>query len=84
MEAVCCSNCIQNNMHIRSLKITRGITPSKFCLLTQQYIMAAKLSENREFSMIIPGLHRKKAVKITHDEEECNKSFALVGSYTYT
>ena len=61
-------------MHIRSLKITWGITPSKFFLLTQQYLMAAKLSENREFSMIISGPHWKKAVKIMHDEEECNNS----------
>ena len=81
MKAVSSSNCIQNNTHIYSLKIARGITLSKFCLLTQQYLMAAKLSENREFSMIIPGPYRKKAVKITHDEEECNNSFALVGSH---
>ena len=36
--------------------------------------MAAKLSEDREFSMIIPGPYRKKAVNTTHDEEESNKS----------
>ena len=30
--------------------------------------------------MIIPGPHWKKAVKITHDKEECNNSFVLVGS----
>ena len=30
--------------------------------------------------MTIPGPHRKTAVKIRHDEEECNNSFTLVGS----
>ena len=31
--------------------------------------------------MITPGPDRKKAMNITHDEEECNNSFALVGSH---
>ena len=30
--------------------------------------------------MTIPGTHRKKAVKIRNDEEECKNNFALLAS----